>query len=707
MSVLPRLLATCLALFLALAPARTGFAGAAPATLVADSIAVGASGRLTATGNVEVYYKSQVLRAGRIVFDPRTDTLDITGDVRLTDGPDMVLLADQGQLSDDFRDGILTSARLVLGQQLQLAAQQVQRIDGNVTRLNRTVASACKICAERPVPLWQIRAAEIIHDEAAQTLLFTDATVLLGTMPIFYMPRMRLPDPTVRRMTGFLTPKLRSTDTLGTGVKLPYFFTLGQTADLTLTPYATTNGARAVEAELRKAWSFGEVEITGAIANDRLTNDARGFAQAIGRIALPYDTVLNFDLEDVTDDGFYRDYGYDEKDRIDSEIILNRTGRDRHDQADLAYHTSFRAGDVNSELPRTIAHISATRRFTPDIIGGQAELMVASMGYIRPSDADVAGRDISRASIDLTWRGSTVMPSGIVATAMTRLAFDNYAIEQDSTIPGSVSRVVPTAAVELRWPLSKEGPGYRQVLEPVLQVAWSEADPQTVPNEDSILNELDEASLFDIDRFSGRDRFEGGGRLNLGVSWTHQSDLGWSQGFTIGRVLRDRIDNDFTSASGLAGYTSDWMGVVHFDHADGFDLRARALFEDNLTLTKHELRAAFEGDELDLSGTYTWLLADAAEDRPFDTNEFAIAADYRFDPEWSASLKWRYDLTADNSRSAGLGVRYKTDCLTLDITVDHSFTDNATLTPTTDFGLTVSFDGFGAGTAGKVQTCRG
>lgn len=707
MSILPRLLALCLALVLALAPARMGVAGAAPATLIADSIAVGASGRLTATGNVEVFYKSQVLRADRIVFDPRSDTLDITGDLQLTDGPDMVLLADQGQLSDDFRDGVLTSARLVLGQQLQLAAQQVQRIDGNVTRMTRTVASACKICADRPVPLWQIRAAEIVHDEAAQSLFFTDATVLLGNVPIFYLPRMRLPDPTVRRMTGFLTPKLRSTDTLGTGVKIPYFFTLGQSADITLTPYATTNGARAIEGRLRKAWSFGEVEITGAVANDKKTVDTRGFAQAVGRIALPFDTVLSFDLEDVTDDGFYRDYGYDEKDRIDSEVILDRTGRDRHDRVELAYHTSFRPGDVNDELPRTIAHAGATRRFTPGTIGGQAELTFAAMSYVRPSGADILGRDTSRASVDLAWRGTSVVGAGMVATAMAELAFDSYAFDQDSTIPGTVTRVVPTAAVELRWPFERQGPGYRQVLEPVIQIAWSEGDPQTVPNEDSILNELDEASLFDINRFSGRDRFEGGGRMNLGLTWRQDSDLGWSQGFTIGRVLRDRGDNDFTGASGLAGYTSDWMGVVHFAHADGFDLRARALFEDNLTLTKHEIRAAWTGNVLDLSGTYTWLLADAAEDRLVDTNEFAVAADYRFDPEWSASISWRYDLTADNSRTAGLGLRYQTDCLTLDMTVDHSFTGNAGLTPTTDFGLTVSFDGFGAGTASKVRTCSG
>lgn len=708
MPMMRRILALVAALTLALLPAQMGFAASGAATLIADSIAVSGGGRLVARGNVEVFYDGKSLQADRIVFDPHDNTLTITGNMRLTDGPDQVLLADQGKLSDDFENGILQSARLVLGQQLQLAAQQVQRIDGSYTRLERTVSSSCKICAERPVPLWQIRASEVLHDEAARTLFFRDATLFIRNVPVFWVPAMSLPDPTVKRMTGLLTPKLRSTDTLGTGLKLPYFITLGQTADLTLTPYITSNSAHSLEARLRKVWSFGEAEFTGAFANDELTNGTRGFAQLTGRIELPREVTLTFDLEDVSEDAFYRDYGYTEKDRIDSEIALERTGRDQHDRIELTYHTSFRPGDINDQLPRTILHAGATRRFTPGVIGGQGEITVAAMGYNRPSTLDILGRDITRASVDMGWRGTTVLTNGMVLAALGELAMDSYTIAQDSTVASPVTRVVPSAAVELRWPMIRQGAGFTQTLEPVVQVAWSEKDPQILPNEDSILNELDEASLFDINRFSGRDRFEGGARANIGVNWRHDSDLGWSKGFTIGRVFRDRNDNDFTAASGLQGFTSDWLGVVHFEHADGFSVRARALFEDNLTLTKNEIRSAWTAETFDLAGTYTWLLADAAENRPVDTNELALDAAYHFENDWSLAANWRYDLSADNSRTAGLGLRYQTECITVDLTVDHTFTGNAGLTPTTDFGLTVSLDGFGAKPVkAKTSQCQG
>ena len=111
------------------------------ASLVADKIETTPEGVLIATGNVEVLYQSTRLRASRIAFDPASDKLDITGPLQLVEGADIILLADQAQLSRDLQIGILRSARLVLNQQLQMAAQQITRSDGRFSELSRAIAS--------------------------------------------------------------------------------------------------------------------------------------------------------------------------------------------------------------------------------------------------------------------------------------------------------------------------------------------------------------------------------------------------------------------------------------------------------------------------------------------------------------------------------------------------------------------------------------
>ncbi len=99
------------------------------ATLVSDSLEITGDTRLIADGNVEVFFKGRRLKASRIVFDQATNRLEITGPIVLTEeSGNTIILASQADLAADMSEGILTSARLVLNQQLQLAADRILRV---------------------------------------------------------------------------------------------------------------------------------------------------------------------------------------------------------------------------------------------------------------------------------------------------------------------------------------------------------------------------------------------------------------------------------------------------------------------------------------------------------------------------------------------------------------------------------------------------
>jgi LPS-assembly protein len=180
--------------------------------LLADSVRVDPEDRsLIAEGNVEVFYGGVSLRAARAIYRDGADRVEIQGPIRLT-GTDggTVVLADAASLSADLQDGLLQGARLLLAQELQLTAARVERIGGRYARLSNSFATSCRVCAGGAAPWWEIRAREVIYDQIERQIYFRNAQIRAFGVPIAWLPRLRLPDPTVDRMTGLLPPVLRN-----------------------------------------------------------------------------------------------------------------------------------------------------------------------------------------------------------------------------------------------------------------------------------------------------------------------------------------------------------------------------------------------------------------------------------------------------------------------------------------------------------------
>ncbi|CAN0602191.1 unnamed protein product, partial [Ectocarpus sp. 12 AP-2014] len=220
---------------------------------------------------------------------------------------------------------VLTSARLVLDQQLQIAASEIARVGNRYTRLDHAVASACQVCAANPTPLWEIRAARVIHDAQEQQLYFENAQVRVAGVPIFYVPRLRLPDPSLSRATGVLIPRFQQSTELGTGVKLPYFIALGDHADLTVTPYISS-ATRTLEYQYRHLFRRGALTFEGAATDDNLEG-GRGYFFGNARYQLARGFVLEGQLEFVSDPGYLFTYDYSDKDRLTNELAFTRVRR--------------------------------------------------------------------------------------------------------------------------------------------------------------------------------------------------------------------------------------------------------------------------------------------------------------------------------------------------------------------------------------------
>lgn len=694
-----------LALALALCLAALPSAAQEAASLTADRVTLDGDA-LIAEGRVEVTFGARRLTASAIRYDRATEAIALTGPIRVEEGQGVVILADAAALDADLGAGILTGARLVLDQQLQIAAAEIARA-GGVSRLTRAVASSCRVCAASPVPLWEIRAARVTHDEAARQLTFDGARLRVAGVPVLYLPRLRLPGPGNDRARGFLVPRLRTTSQLGTGLIAPYFVPLGAHADVTLSPYLSAETA-TLGLRYRQAYRRGAIEIEGSATRDGLTGEAlRGYAAVQGAFALPRGFALDFDLRAASDDTYLLDYAISDEDRLASAVSVARATPQAFVETRLLGFQDLRGRDMAETSPRIQTGFEWDRRFAPEGYGtfdlrasGDAYLRDSGLGFdtARDRDAIADGRDAVRLGLEGRWRGTQVLPGGVALTGLADLDAQTFQIRDDEAFDARVTRLLPTLGAELRWPLRRAAAsGAVDVIEPALLVAWSPEGPARPPLEDATRVALDEGNLLGLSRFPGEDAAERGARASLGLGWRRFGAGGWEAGATLGRVLREEADARLVPGTGLDGTASDWLAAVDLDTGAGLSLAARSLVDSDLGLSLGEAVLRYEAERLSLDAGYVWLAEAVGPDgiARAQASQLTLDADMGLTRRWSGRAGLRYDAVESRAQTAALGLVWRNECAEIDVSVSRRFEDSSSLEAETQVGLSVALLGFG------------
>lgn len=675
-------------------------ADAIPATLIADQVSVAGGGdTITATGAVEIFYENQRLTARAITYDATNDVIRAEGPIRLETSDGVIILASMAELSRDMRDGIVRGARLILNRQLQIASAEGRRSQGRFNTLDKVVASSCRICEGSETPVWQIRAKRIVHDELKRRIYFESAYLDLFGVPIAYLPALRIPEPGVERATGILAPELSSSDIYGYGIKLPYYITLGDHADATLTPFITTEGGKILETEFRQNFRRANLTFNSAVAFDDgfQSDDLRGFIDSEGYLELNRGFVGRFQLNVVSDRNFLREFDYSDSDRLVSFARIQRTRSNDHFDFRLEGYQSLRDQETQGQVPFLLPAVNYRR----------IKRLPGNAGRIGLS-ADVAnitrtnGRDVIRIGGNVDYRREFRTGSGIEIATIGDLQFDAYQINNDADFSEQFTRrLVPTGAVEIRWPWIKTSSKATHIIEPVAQFIYSEQlQSAPSPNEDSLLPELDETNLFALNRFPGRDASEQGYRANIGVNYLRYDPDGWTFGITLGQVFRTTGDDDFPLASGLRGATSDLVAAMSLDLDNGLRFVGRSLFAPNTgDFRRADLEFAIQTDRFDLETSYVFLASDTEDlslNQLPERQEIAFDGRYRLARHWEVEAGFRYDIAESRASLASAGVTYGNECIRVGLAASRRYTETDEVPSSTNIALTVNLAGLGS-----------
>ncbi len=226
---------------------------------------------------------------------------------------------------------------------------------------------------------------------------------------------------------------------------------------------------------------------------------------------------------------------------------------------------------------------SAVSLYRDDYVGGP---VLRSEIILSGSTLGLPGVDSRRVTGQLEWRRTLISPMGIRWEPFVDARADIYSVGDLPPMMGlseeAISRGRATAGVDVSYPLIRQmGPGADLILEPMAQLSIS-TDPDLdsrIPIEDSQAVELDESSLFRIDRFPGYDLYEGGLRFTAGAKATLRWDNGRQASLFVGRSFRDAQEDAYLvplpddpanlyDPSGLGAETSDWVVQGSFSPSD-------------------------------------------------------------------------------------------------------------------------------------------
>lgn len=701
--------------------------------------------QVIAEGNVQFYYDGAVLEAKRVVYDRNTNRLKAEGGVRLKDKDGKVIAAESLDLSQDFGDGFVKSLQIDTPDNMHFAAARADRENGDTTVLTSGAYTPCEPCktdSSRP-PTWQIRAMRIIHKEKEQTIYFENAKLEFFGVPVAWVPYMSAPDPTVKRKSGFLLPQFISSTDLGFGGTVPYFWDIAPNMDVTFSPLILSKQGVLLDAEFRHRLETGTYTIRGAWIDQQDKGafegepgyrDQRGVVETHGRFNINQNWYWGWDGWVTSDSTFLQDYKIytNPSKEVTSQVYLVGQGDRSYFDLRGMYFQGLTAYENQDQQP-VVGALDYSKTLDKSVFGGEfsydfnftsltrqeADLRATSAAYAvtqvyegttNQCNLAAVGADPAQQRQDCLMRGMAGTYTRLSGVADWRRTFTDamgqqwtpflnaqvdlasvQEEEQDypwlSGTDQSLARAMPAIGLEYRYPFISNEKWGTQTIEPIAQIIVrpNESSIGKFPNEDAQSLVFDDTNLFEINKFSGYDRVEGGTRANVGVQYNAylpgkgQINALFGQSYQLaGQNSYAYEDMANTGAdSGLDTTASDYVARLYIAPTPGFQVINRFRFaEDNWEVERYELEGRSVIDKLTLGAVYGYYAAQPDLGYYDDRSGLLGTGGYKIDDRWSLSAAVRYNLEESQIDYTLLGVSYMDDCFGIALNYMSDYTQN-------------------------------
>ncbi len=357
-------------------------------------------------------------------------------------------------------------------------------------------------------PPWELSADEIRHDKTKKIIYYKDASLKIYDKKIFYFPKFFHPDPTVKRQTGFLTPRLQESSTTGLALKLPYFIAVAENKDITLNPRFYNDDKFLLQTELRQKNKKSEHigDLSQFVSNNKSAKGHLFYNFKKNYESENFDDIdLNIKLEQVSDDTYLKAY------KIESPIINNNSNL--INSINLNLYDKTQTINTNLNIYEDLSKVDSDRyEYVPNFNFSKIfndNYSYRSSGYYKNYNTNITEKVLIN---DFEFNSdSKYLNNGIENNKKFLIKNVNSKAKNSGKFKNKdTSTLMPTLQNNYTYPLQKQTDKFNYTITPKFTLNLSTPHTKDVSKNNAKINY---DNIYDINRL-GLDEINEGGSIN-------------------------------------------------------------------------------------------------------------------------------------------------------------------------------------------------
>ena len=557
--------------------------------------------------------------------------------------------------------------------------------DKNKTLVKKGTFTLCK--KREGCPPWEMSADEIKHDKQKKTIYYKNASLKLYDKKVFYFPKFFHPDPTVKRQSGFLIPKLQDNSVTGLSIDLPYFLAIAENKDMTLNPRFFKDDKFLIQSELRQ-----KNKNSNHIADvSQYISDGNSKGHLFYNFNKDY-KIKNFDyveldiqLEQVTDETYLKAY------KLESPIIQNYT--ELTNSIKFIFIDENQTINTNLDVYEDLSKLDSDKyEYVPNFSFSKImneNYSLNSQGYYKNYNTNITEKvlinDFEFRSIPKYSNNGFINEKKLLIKNVNSDANNSKNFKNKDTV-----EITPTFQTSYSLPLKKDSQNFTNTITPKFSVRLSPNHTKNLRSKDRKINY---ENIYDLNRLGISDSVEGGISATYGYEYTKFDKKRFDQKIKFGFAnnLRLSENKDLPGSTNLGNKVSDFVGLLEYQPNKNFKFDYDFSLKNNFIDKNYELYG-FEFYLNNLTTKFSYL---NDNNSTFKNSYLQNKTNFKFNENNSLIFKTRENKEKSFTEFYNLIYQYQNDCLTAGIEYNKEYYNDQDLKPSENLFFKISIFPFG------------
>ena len=564
----------------------------------------------------------------------------------------------------------------------------------NKKRFSKASFTSCEVGNDD----WFIKSNEIKIDNESKTVQASNARIVFKDIPVLYSPSVSFPY-AGQRKTGFLSPLWGQTSKSGFELYTPYYINISPNLDATLASRLLTKRGLQVQGELRYLEeNYSGIANLEYLANDAMTDQTRYLIRLKHQQNFGRGWNGGYQFEKVSDDTYF------------SELATRVTQTSRVNlpqQANIAYNDDIWQFNVMAQRYQSLNQSNPYERLPQVTLNGKKDWGSFigdiknqavyfdlddknNVGLLRPTGSRIS----SYPSISLPMTKSYGYITPKIGLHYTQYNLNNTGIINNTDLArngtpydDNVSRSLPIFSLDSGMTFERDTKvmtrSYTQTLEPrMFYVYIPYRDQSLFPRFDSALADLNVATLFTENQFTGVDRVNNANQVSLALSTRMIDGETGQQRFaaTLGQRFYfedQKVGLGFSGETFRTDLKSDVVAAATAKLRNKWNIDTAMQYNtDNSRIYRANITARFNpepGKVLNL--TYRYL--DDVNNTNSRIDQINISTQWPMGKGWYALGRWNYSIKDSNIIEGLAGLEYDAGCWQSRVVMQRLYTATA------------------------------